>query len=81
MTTETIMQDVSAILRRAKPPEKDLSRKEYLAFKEIRSDNTIIVVPADKRNATVILNHIDYQQKIDYYKTRLTRKIPAWTAA
>ncbi|KAK9707917.1 Bromodomain extra-terminal - transcription regulation [Popillia japonica] len=51
-TAEEIRQDVVAVLRKAKPPKRNISRDEYLALKDLRSNNNIIILPADKGNAT-----------------------------
>ena len=38
-TSETIHQDVTAILRRAKPSKRNITRQEFLALKELQKDN------------------------------------------
>ncbi|XP_072377911.1 uncharacterized protein [Diabrotica undecimpunctata] len=47
-TAEIIRQDVSQILRTAKPPKKNLTYEEKKALKNIQQNKDIIVLPADK---------------------------------
>ncbi|GLV46463.1 hypothetical protein CBL_20796 [Carabus blaptoides fortunei] len=63
-TAETIRQEVSRVLRRAKPPKKNISKEEYTALKKLRDNQNIIVLPADKGNATVMVNSADYKNKM-----------------
>ena len=61
-TAKTLRQETSAILRKAKPPKKNISREEIQALHNLRKDKSIIVLSADKGNATVVLE--DYNQKM-----------------
>ncbi|GLV46112.1 hypothetical protein CBL_07179 [Carabus blaptoides fortunei] len=63
-TAETIRQEVSRVLRRAKPPKNNISKEEYTALKKLRDNQNIIVLPADKGNATVVVNSADYTNKM-----------------
>ncbi|GLV34532.1 hypothetical protein CBL_07175 [Carabus blaptoides fortunei] len=63
-TAETIRQEVSRVLRRAKSPKKNISKEEYTALKKLRDNQNIIVLPADKGNATVVMNSADYKNKM-----------------
>ncbi|GJQ75052.1 hypothetical protein Trydic_g9668 [Trypoxylus dichotomus] len=59
---ETI-QKVTTIIRKLKPPKRNIIRDEHLALKDIQKDKTIIVLPADKSNATVVLDRTEYHKK------------------
>lgn len=61
---EEIRQEVATILRKAKPPESNLTTEERLALKELKQDESILVLTADKGNATVVLDTEDYKQKM-----------------
>lgn len=85
---EQIRQDAAIIIRRTKPIKSNTSKAEFVALKNLRDNKDILVLPADKGNATVIMNTADYKSKIttmlddtDTYKkvnynptNRLTRK-------
>ena len=60
---DTIRVKVSLPLQNFKPPKNDLTRDEHKALKELLSDTTIVILPADKGRSTVILNREDYLEK------------------
>ena len=47
-------------LQNSKPPKDNLSKDERKALKELQSDTSIVILPADKGRSIVILNHEDY---------------------
>nr|VZI37339.1 unnamed protein product [Spirometra erinaceieuropaei] len=57
-----IRHQVSSILM-AHRPRDVLSKVERDEFKELRADNDLVIVPADKGRSTVVLDRIDYNQK------------------
>ncbi|GJQ79242.1 hypothetical protein Trydic_g5486 [Trypoxylus dichotomus] len=61
---EIIRQEVSAVIRKAKPP-KNISKDEYAALKDLRIDGTIVVPPVDKGNTIVVMNRTEYQAKME----------------
>ncbi|GJQ85552.1 hypothetical protein Trydic_g10851 [Trypoxylus dichotomus] len=61
---EEIRRETSRILQHAKPPKSNFSNKERSAIKSLNADKNIIVLSAEKRNATTVLNYGDYTQKI-----------------
>ncbi|XP_074035217.1 uncharacterized protein [Leptinotarsa decemlineata] len=63
-TQESIRQDIAHVLKNAKPPTRNIPHKEYQALKNLRENEDIIILPADKGNATVVLNTIDYESKM-----------------
>ncbi|MFX0618098.1 reverse transcriptase domain-containing protein, partial [Escherichia coli] len=61
---EAIRQDTSSLLRRCKPPKTNLPKGQYLALKNLRNRQDIVILRADKGNATVIMDTSDYNTKI-----------------
>ena len=51
---------MSLTLQHSKPPKDDLSKDDRKALKELQSDTSIVILPADKGRSTVILNREDY---------------------
>ncbi|XP_025993485.1 uncharacterized protein LOC113004435 [Solenopsis invicta] len=60
-----IRQRAVNILRKAKPPSQNISRKERLALRNLKQNNNILILPADKGNATVVTDKEDYCNKIN----------------
>ena len=60
---DTIRAKVSLTLQNSKPPKDNLSKHELKALKELQSDTSIVILPADKGRSTVILNREDYLEK------------------
>ncbi|BHF65072.1 hypothetical protein SprV_0200808100 [Sparganum proliferum] len=61
-TKNLIRHQVSSLLM-AHRPRDVLSKVERDALKELRADNYLDIVPADKRRSTVLLDRTDYIQK------------------
>ena len=61
---ETVRQEVTRVLRTARPPKKNLSTEERQALKSLRDNKNIIILPADKGNATVVMDVEEYNNKI-----------------
>ncbi|XP_018309593.1 uncharacterized protein [Mycetomoellerius zeteki] len=57
-------QDISNILSKAKTPPPNTTRQERLTLQDLNRDADIIVLPADKGNATVVMNTSDYKKKM-----------------
>ena len=60
---DTICAKVSLTLRNSKPPKDNLSKDECKALKELQSDTSIVILPADRGRSIVILNREDYLEK------------------
>ena len=60
---DTIRAKVSLTLQNSKSPKDNLSKDERKALKELQSDASIVVLPADKGISTIILNREDYLEK------------------
>ena len=55
---------ICSILRRAKPPPSNLDKSERTALKTLKEDKSITVLPANKGNATVVLDMAQYEKKV-----------------
>ena len=53
--SEHIRQETARILRKSKPPAPNITPAQRQALKDLKNDNEILVLPADKGNATVIM--------------------------
>ena len=56
---------VSEILKSAKPPQRNITHKEKKALKELKKDKSIVILKADKGNATIGMNATEYNDKIN----------------
>nr|VZI01430.1 unnamed protein product [Spirometra erinaceieuropaei] len=61
-TKNLIRHQVSSLLM-AHRPRDVLSKVERDALKELRADNDLVIVPADKGRSTVVFDRTDYNQK------------------
>jgi hypothetical protein len=59
-----VRKKAAALLRNASNPKANLSRTESEAIRLLRANEDIIVLPADKGNATAVLDKSDYKQKL-----------------
>ena len=66
---ETVRKDCAIILRTAKPPKSNLTKEEHLALKNLRNNEDIIIVKADKGGATVIMDKSEYNLKTVHHLT------------
>ena len=64
-TAEKLRANVSRILQTSSPPQCNLPGPLRKAVKNLRTDDTIVILPADKGNATVVMNRRDYDGKIE----------------
>ena len=62
MTTkdDTIQADLSSIIRKAKPSERNITRKQSTSLKSLQQNENIIILSADKERATVVLDKENY---------------------
>ena len=61
--SDTIRAKVSFTLQNSKPPNDNLYKDERKPLKELQSDTSFVILPADKGRYTVILNREDYLEK------------------
>lgn len=62
---ETLRQEFSLIMRKAKTPKSNLSKEEERAFKSLWNNDKILVLKVDKGGATVILDKEYYVCKMN----------------
>ena len=58
------MNVIGAISRARLPPE-NITSQEAQALRDLSQGESILVLPADKGKATVVMNRADYDDKID----------------
>ena len=51
---------VRQALDKSKHPKPNISTAERLAIKSLQNDDNIIILPADKCNATVVIDRVEY---------------------
>ena len=56
---------VSQALSRARPPKSNLDKGMHKATRDLREDTSIVILPADKGNATVVMNRTEYMSKMN----------------
>ena len=66
---DTIRADLSSIIRKAKPPKRNITRKQSISLKPLQQNENIIILPADKGRATVVLDKEDYIKKCNEHLT------------
>ncbi|KAJ8914806.1 hypothetical protein NQ315_014551 [Exocentrus adspersus] len=79
-TCQKLSEDVSnefrirskMILEKPLKIKSNISKEEMLALKELKNDKDIKILPADKGNATVIMNTGDYNSKISNLITEVS---------
>ena len=47
------------------PPNRNVTREEEEALKELKNNEKIVILKADKGNATVVMNTEDYEEKVN----------------
>ena len=55
---------VRQALEKSEPPKPNISKTERQALKSLQDDNNIIILPADKCNATVVMDRVEYSNKL-----------------
>ncbi|XP_022109743.1 uncharacterized protein LOC110989562 [Acanthaster planci] len=63
-TADLVRREVNATLRRARPPRSNINREQRIALKVLRQDRSIVILPADKGRASVILDAHMYRDKM-----------------
>ena len=63
-TEDALRTDMAEVLRKAKPPKPNMSFKQHSAVCALRNDSNIVIVPADKGKATVVMDRMGYDTKM-----------------
>ena len=61
---EDFRADIARVLKQVRPPTSNISREEWRATKELRTDKEHLILTADKGVALVVIDKKDYIQKI-----------------
>ena len=61
---EEARQETMRIIKSSSRPRDNLMRAEREALRTLKKNTNLTILPADKGNATVVLNTVDYKQKI-----------------
>ena len=64
-TAEQLRARVNRALVSAKLPKPNLSYRQQAALKNLRDDLSIVIIPADKGNATVVMDTTMYEDKMN----------------
>lgn len=56
--------DIRTAIASAKPHTQNLTKDEAAGIKSLKNDKNLTILPADKGNATVVMNTSDYENKI-----------------
>nr|XP_054761192.1 uncharacterized protein LOC129267568 [Lytechinus pictus] len=62
---ESLRKDIGTVLEQAKPPKSNITKDMEAALKSLKEDSTIMILPADKGRAAVILDTTTYRDKMD----------------
>ena len=63
---QKLREGVARIISRAKLPKSNLSQLQQRALKSLKKDESIVIVPADKGNATVVMDRSQYSEKMHH---------------
>jgi len=61
---EEAKQEAVRIIKSSSRPKDNITEAERTALVTLKNNTNLTILPADKCNATVILNTVDYKQKI-----------------
>jgi hypothetical protein len=61
---DNLRQDVAIVLRKSRVPKSNITEEERLALKNLKENPDMLILRADKGNATVVMNADDYDSKI-----------------
>ena len=61
---DTVRRAVNAILQQAEPPKPNITKEQQDALKSLKEDKSIMILPADKGRASVVLDADTYHAKM-----------------
>ena len=61
---EELRGQIVCTIKRGKLPKSNISKGVRIAIQTLKKDNSIIILPADKGRAAVIINTTEYREKI-----------------
>ena len=75
-TKDNIRSRVTSTLQSASLPNSNLTPDEQKALKRLKTDENIVILPADKGRVTVVMDKTDYNDKIQQRLDKLKRLLP-----
>ena len=63
-TAQKLREGVARVLTSAKPPKPNLTYSQRRALHDLKDDDSIVILPADKGNATVAMDRSQYSDKM-----------------
>ena len=63
MAAEVARAKIASILKTAVRPNSNICKEELRAMQSLKKRKDIIIAPADKGNATVVLDAVEYEKK------------------
>ena len=64
-TKGNIRSRIASTLQSASLTDNNLTKDKRQGLKRLRNDNDILILPADKRRVTVVMDKTDYHDKMD----------------
>ena len=61
---EELRTDIVRVLKQARPSKANISKEEWRAIRELKSDKEHIILTADKGVALVVMDRSDYTRKM-----------------
>ncbi|XP_072017874.1 uncharacterized protein [Amphiura filiformis] len=59
-----LRSEMAGALRSSKPPKSNITREERQAINELKNEKSVLVLPADKGKASVIMDVHEYEEKL-----------------
>ncbi|XP_072041389.1 uncharacterized protein [Amphiura filiformis] len=59
-----LRSEISGALRNARPPKSNITAEERRAIQDLKKEDSILILPADKGKATVLMDTSEYEEKI-----------------
>ena len=73
-TKDNIRRRIASTIQSASLTDNNLTKDERQALKRLRNDNDILILPADKRRVTVVMDKTDYHHKTNLLTTNKLTK-------
>ena len=62
---DNIRSRIASTVQSASIPDNNLTKDEQQALKQLKNDNNIVILPAEKGSVTVVMDKTDYFDKMD----------------
>ena len=66
-TAQKLREGVARVLTSVKPPKPNLTYSQRRALRDLKNDDLIVILPADKGNATVVMDRSQYSDKMSVF--------------